>query len=147
MLPTDSPNHQFGKVIGNIGDRFGNIVGNMTQQGLATIALSPEGIARLSQVALHEAELAFFMLIIRKSEANAATIATAEKPNAGETNTMSAPINALEVKSPTPLTVWSTPNPVPLGDLPSISEAYVFSTVSTMADCKPASTKMVPRTR
>src|SRR5271157_727495 len=32
MLPTDGPNHGFGKVIGNIGDRFGNIVGNMTWQ-------------------------------------------------------------------------------------------------------------------
>lgn len=30
MLPTDSPNHQFGKVNGNIGVQFGNIVGNMT---------------------------------------------------------------------------------------------------------------------
>src|SRR5208283_3117882 len=32
MLPTDSPNHWFGKVNGNIEALFGNIVGNMTWQ-------------------------------------------------------------------------------------------------------------------
>ena len=37
MLPTDGQNHRFGKVFGNIRDRFGNIIGNMTWQHRSTV--------------------------------------------------------------------------------------------------------------
>ena len=56
----------------------------------------------------------------------------------GDMSAQSAPTTALEAKSPMPLTVCSTPKPVPLDSAGNKSAAAVPSTVSAIAVKRPA---------